>query len=81
MLLKLSKFMTFLSHIICPMIYMRMLECCIRTSKALRPTKCLRFLLKNLSMNELINEPEYGDSIKKFVFDQLVMSEYYQKQQ
>ncbi|MCX7530982.1 ImmA/IrrE family metallo-endopeptidase [Lactococcus lactis] len=41
---------------------------------------CVSFL-KNLSMNELINELEYAHSTKNTVLEQLVMNEYYQKQQ
>ena len=41
---------------------------------------CVSFL-KNLSMNELINELEYAHSTKNFVLERLVMNEYYQKQQ
>ncbi len=41
---------------------------------------CVSFL-KNLSMSELINELEYAHSTKNFVLEQLVMNEYYQKQQ
>lgn len=40
---------------------------------------CVSFL-NNLSMNELINELEYAHSTKNFVLEQLVMNEYYQKQ-
>ncbi len=41
---------------------------------------CVSFL-KNLSINELINELEYAHSTKNFTLEQLVMNEYYQKQQ
>ncbi|MDG4955995.1 ImmA/IrrE family metallo-endopeptidase [Lactococcus lactis] len=41
---------------------------------------CVCFL-KNLSLNELINELEYAHSTKNFTLEQLVMNEYYQKQQ
>ncbi|WP_416451383.1 ImmA/IrrE family metallo-endopeptidase [Lactococcus lactis] len=41
---------------------------------------CISFL-KNLSMNQLINELEYAHSTKNFILEQLVMNEYYQKQQ
>ncbi|MEI3648342.1 ImmA/IrrE family metallo-endopeptidase, partial [Lactococcus lactis subsp. lactis] len=41
---------------------------------------CVSFL-KNLSMNQLINELEYAHSTKNFILEQLVMNEYYQKQQ
>ena len=37
--------------------------------------------VKNLSINELINELEYAHSTKNFTLEQLVMNEYYQKQQ
>ncbi|MCQ4972471.1 ImmA/IrrE family metallo-endopeptidase [Lactococcus lactis] len=41
---------------------------------------CISFL-NNLSMSELITELEYAHSTKNFVLVQLVMNEYYQKQQ
>ncbi|MDN6256169.1 MAG: hypothetical protein L0J43_13585, partial [Tetragenococcus koreensis] len=41
---------------------------------------CISFL-KNLSMIQLINELEYAHSTKNFILEQLVMNEYYQKQQ
>ncbi len=41
---------------------------------------CVSFL-KNLSINELINELKYAHSTKNFTLEQLVMNEYYQKQQ
>lgn len=41
---------------------------------------CVSFL-KNLSMNQLINELEYAHSTKNFILEQLVMNEYYQQQQ
>ena len=40
---------------------------------------CVSFL-KNLSINELINELDYAVSSKNFILEQLVMNEYYQKQ-
>lgn len=39
------------------------------------------YFLKNLSMNQLINELEYAHSTKNFILEQLVMNEYYRKQQ
>ncbi|MDM7509265.1 ImmA/IrrE family metallo-endopeptidase [Lactococcus lactis] len=41
---------------------------------------CASFL-KKLSMNQLINELEYAHSTKNLILEQLVMNEYYQKQQ
>ncbi|MGN8064990.1 ImmA/IrrE family metallo-endopeptidase [Lactococcus lactis] len=52
----------------------------IKTSRGfvIDQNACVSFL-KNLSMNELINELEYAHSTKNTVLEQLVMSEYYQK--
>ncbi|KLK96660.1 ImmA/IrrE family metallo-endopeptidase [Lactococcus lactis] len=47
---------------------------------AIEQNACVSFL-KNLSMSELINELEYAHSTKNSVLEQLVINEYYQKQQ
>jgi hypothetical protein len=52
----------------------------IRRGFVIEQDSCVSFL-KNLSMNDLINELEYAHSSKNFVLEQLVMNEYYKKQQ